>query len=316
MLNGYRNFILVNTMRDRELKEKTISIITPTYNRAKLLINCHKSLMNQTNKNFEWIIVDDGSTDNTSDTVSDFINKSPDMKIIYVKKENGGKHTALNESHKYINGDYVLLLDSDDTLVDNAVDTVLKEWAKYDNDPSVGNVVFQRGRSTSQPNAYCKNSSTPIDFNKKKLVMIYSSDFCEICRAQLFIKYPFPVFENEKFLAEGLLWAKIGSEAKYVYVNEVIYIGDYLDGGLTKSGRLLRIRNSLGGMENANIFLSAEYSCKTRIKQALLYDTYGFFSYRKVSKILNAHKNNKTIKALLIIPAFMLYRYWKYRYNL
>lgn len=112
-----------------------ITILTPTYNRAKLLQLCFDSLCAQTDFDFEWLIVDDGSTDNTEEVVNGFLtDKFP---VQYVKKQNGGKHTALNAAHPYINGQYVLILDSDDTLTADAVERIKRAWAGKENDRSV-----------------------------------------------------------------------------------------------------------------------------------------------------------------------------------
>ena len=118
-----------------------ITILTPTYNRAYTLKNAYDSLVRQTNKNFEWVIVDDGSTDDTKDLVNDFI-KEGNIQIKYFLKKNGGKHTALNYGIKRINTKYVLILDSDDYLKDDCVELVLKPWEKYDKDTSIGCLSF------------------------------------------------------------------------------------------------------------------------------------------------------------------------------
>ena len=81
-----------------------LSIVTPTFNRAKLLKNCFLSLQRQTNQDFEWIVVDDGSVDDTKAVVASFQEQAPEMRITYIYKENGGKHTALNASHPYLHG--------------------------------------------------------------------------------------------------------------------------------------------------------------------------------------------------------------------
>ena len=100
----------------------TLSIVTPTYNRGELLKRCFVSLLKQSDQDFEWIIVDDGSTDNTEEVVNGF---TADFPVKYVKKENGGKHTALNKSHAYIQGKYVVILDSDDYLYPNTIELLV-----------------------------------------------------------------------------------------------------------------------------------------------------------------------------------------------
>ena len=92
---------------------KCVSIITPSYNRANLLPKAYESLKKQTSKDFEWIVVDDGSKDNTDEVVQKFISENQ-IEIKFIKKENGGKHTAVNRGVKEACGELVLILDSDD----------------------------------------------------------------------------------------------------------------------------------------------------------------------------------------------------------
>ena len=103
-----------------------ITILTPTYNRAELLKSLFASLCSQTCFDFEWLIVDDGSTDDTSLVVKTF--KSDKFPIRYYLKENGGKHTALNYSHPYIKGELLFIVDSDDILTPDAINTINKNF--------------------------------------------------------------------------------------------------------------------------------------------------------------------------------------------
>ena len=100
----------------------TITVFTPTYNRAYILPKLYESLKKQTCMNFEWLIIDDGSTDDTSEVVKTF--KTDKFPILYYYKKNGGKHTAMNYSHPYINGDLLFIVDSDDVLTNDAIETI------------------------------------------------------------------------------------------------------------------------------------------------------------------------------------------------
>ena len=107
-----------------------VTILTPTFNRKDNLIKLYNSLLEQKNNNFEWVIVDDGSTDGTEMKVKEFI-KENKIKIIYYMKENGGKHTALNFGISKIDTDLTFIVDSDDWLKDNAIDEILSIHSKY-----------------------------------------------------------------------------------------------------------------------------------------------------------------------------------------
>ncbi len=175
-----------------------ITIVTATYNREQCLVECWKSLKAQTCTDFQWLIIDDGSTDNTKSVVDKFVVESPELCIDYVYKANGGKHTALNEAHKYIKGKYVMTLDSDDRLLPMAIELILKEWKKYDAQSDIGQIIFLRGYSENEPICYVKHENIPLDTLKEPRIGTRGRerDCCDTFRSSLFIKHPFPVFEG------------------------------------------------------------------------------------------------------------------------
>ena len=289
-----------------------VSVITPVYNRAELLNKCFKSLVDQTNYDFEWIIIDDGSTDNSLEVARSF---KADFPIKVITKKNGGKHTALNASHSYISGDYVLMLDSDDRLITSAVDDAIKGWEKYDNQEEIGIVTFLKGVDEQHPScmAFPEDEGNPVDIIRYQRKRISSNDACEIIRTELFIKYPFPVFEDEKFIAEGALWTRVGLTHKCVYINKVIYLADYLDGGLTKLGKPLRVHNPNGGMYTSNLGMNKKNFLKSRIKNGLLYNCYSFFA-KKSFKETFQQSDSKLLMCLCRPFGFALYLLWKKKY--
>lgn len=288
-----------------------LSIITPVYNRAELLKTCWESLARQTDKNFEWIVVDDGSTDGSAEMVKSL----PDagFPVIPVEKENGGKHTALNASHPYVRGKYVVILDSDDYLVDSAVARIREGWARYDENENIGIVTFLKGRAENEPSCAADDEGVPVDIMRYQRRYFYSGDCCEVIRTELFLKYPFPVFPGERFLSEGALWNRVSLTHKCVYINSVIYIADYLEGGLTKSGKPLRIRNPLGGMYTANLNMHPKNFLKRRIKYGILFGCYGCFAGMGPVQMLK-RSDNKLLAALTMPAGWMLYLYWKRKY--
>ncbi len=290
-----------------------LSIVTPTYNRAGYLQGCFASLLKQTDFRFEWIIVDDGSTDDTEAVVAKFRAEAPPFDITYVKKENGGKHTALNASHPYIRGKYVLMLDSDDVLTEDAAALVLKHWANWESHPEIGLVTFLKGADREHPNCYVKDENTPVDILSCPRICPISSDACEVIRTELFLRYPFPVFPGERFLSEGVLWNRVGITHQCVYINTVIYLCKYLEGGLTKSGRAMRIRNPRGGMCASNLNMSKRNRLMNRIKAGVLYTCYGCFA--KQSPIqMAAACDYKWIMWLCLPGGRLLFLRWKRKF--
>ena len=123
------------------MKYSMISVFTATYNRANELKELYKSLQNQTYKDFEWIIVDDGSVDNTKDIVEGFI-KNNDIKILYQYKENGGKMSAHNMGVDLASGDIFLSIDSDDCAVNDSLKLVAEKYEEIKDNDDIAGLAF------------------------------------------------------------------------------------------------------------------------------------------------------------------------------
>ena len=289
-----------------------LSILTPTYNRARYLQNCYNSLLQQSCMNFEWIVIDDGSTDSTDAVIKGFPQKL--FPINYLKKKNGGKHTALNYAHPFIRGKYILILDSDDTLTPDAVEQSLDAWSYYDADPTIGIVTLLKGRDREHPNCYAPDEGVPVDIMAYRRICPVSNDACEIIRSELFLQHPFPVFPGETFLSEGALWNRISFTHKCVYVNRVIYLCDYLEGGLTRSGRELRIQNPRGGMFTANMNMDQKNGLLRRLKNGTLFSCYGYFAGMSLRR-MKQDSDHRVLVQLCAPFGWTMYQIWKRKYT-
>lgn len=285
-----------------------ITILTPTYNRAKLLKPLYDSLCNQTSFDFEWLIVDDGSTDDTSEVVKTF--KTDKFPIFYYYKKNGGKHTAMNFSHPYINGDLLFLVDSDDVLTNDAIETIINDWIRFGKDKNIGvlsyTIKHKNGELISQGNVGGYYIDNDIDYRVNKNV---EGDRCEIVRSDIFKSIPMPTFEGERFMGEGWLWKKIALKYNTVYIDKAIYIAEYLPGGLTKSGRLFRMNNPCGMMENCKGFMIPQVCWKVRLKEVLLFGTYGFCANLSIIDIIKRSEYH-ILQSLMTPLSYCLFRYW------
>lgn len=289
-----------------------LSIVTPVYNRAELIKKCWKSLTCQIDKDFEWIVVDDGSTDGSADVIKSL--PGAGFPVVLVEKENGGKHTALNASHSYVRGKYVLILDSDDRLVESAVQQIREGWASFENDQEIGIVIFLKGSAEDTPSCIADDERLPVDIMRYQRRCFHSSDCCEVIRTELYLKYPFPVFEGEHFISEGALWNRVSFTHKCVYINRVLYLAEYLEGGLTKSGKSLRIRNPQGGMYTANLNANKKNFFRRRIKNGLLFTCYGCFAGLSLTEMLK--RTDHKLLMLCSLPAgWLLHLYWKRKYG-
>ena len=230
-----------------------------------------------------------------------------------LKKENGGKHTALNASHPHIRGRYVITLDSDDILADTAVADIVRAWDKYEDREDIGIVTFLKSTPDGTIFASVRDYDTPVDILTYPRTVNLGNDCCETIRAELFKKYPFPVFEGERFLSEGVLWSQVAKTHKGVYINNPIDLCEYLEGGLTQAGRALRIRNPRGGMLSASFGMDKKNSLRQRIKSGLLYTCYGHFAGMTPAQMAKQCPN-PGVMCLCLPFGWALYRYWKHKH--
>jgi glycosyltransferase involved in cell wall biosynthesis len=290
-----------------------LTVITPTYNRADLLTRCYESLVRQKNKNFEWLIVDDGSTDNTRTMVVNF-KKEKKIPIRYIYKENGGKHTALNRGVKEIQSELTLILDSDDYLMDDAVETIANYYSKYKNQNNICAFTFLK----IHPNGKSLSKKLPQDefvegYIECRINRHIGGDMAEVFYTHCLREFPFPEFKNEKFISEDVVWIKMSLKYKMVFISKPIYYADYLEGGLTFSGRPMKIKSPLGAMERAKMLMLKQCALSCRIKGILLYVSYGKFANKKFHEMLC--DCGHPFLFLLFSPfGYLLYFLWKRKY--
>ena len=290
-----------------------LTIITPTYNRADCLKACWDSLTVPTDKDFQWLVVDDGSTDATPEAIERIRADQVDIQVDYLQKENGGKHTALNAAHPLIQGKYVVVLDSDDRFVPEAVSLILRAWERYEGDTHVGRIIFLKGHTVNEPICYVKNENIPLDTLREPRIGVTGRDCCDTFRAELFRRHPFPVFEGERFIGEGSAFFGMELESKGVYINKVIYLCDYREDGLTKAGRKMRLQNPLGGMYNSKTYMHPRIPLKRRLEKGVLYNCYRKFAGVPFGKAL--HDNPyKALTLATCLPGNALYHYWNRKF--
>lgn len=290
-----------------------LTVLTPLYNRNDYIERLYYCLCSQTSKDFNWLVIDDGSSVSSEEKFSDFSQYS-DFSIKYIYKENGGKHTALNHSHQHLESDWVLILDSDDILTSDAVETVLSYIEKYGDDESIGILSFQRGSDKGTPFVKFNDTDTVSDHIQFRINENRPGDCCEVIRASVLKEFPFPVFVGEKYINESHLWIGSADRYKTVYIPKIIYICEYIDNGLTKSGRSFWRTCPKGGMHSQIVGLNKRCSLKYRIKRALLLHYYGRILNMKVSDICKDSGHPAFVR-LFTLPGFILYKRWEKKYN-
>lgn len=297
-----------------------ITVFTPTYNRAYKLRDLFDSLMQQTVKNFEWLIIDDGSSDNTKEIVDSF-NTENKFNIRYMYKNNEGKQIAMNEAADLAMGNWIFIVDSDDILKPYAVEKVIHYCMQIQNDEQFAGVAGLRGRkngevwSTSdiskvrKTNNLIHNSeyidATAIEYRYKHKIQ---GDRAEVIRTSLLKKYQFPKIVGENFIPEGYLWLKLASDGyKFRWFNQVIYITEYLNDGLTQNGRTLAKKNCKSHSMMDNLITSIrEIPIKDRLISAVNYYRYGLYSGARL-KILFKESKARYL-SIVAIPAAFLFK--------
>lgn len=290
-----------------------ITVLTPAYNRGKLLEKLYESLCAQDCKDFEWLIVDDGSTDDTSERVEQ-MKQTANFPIFYYKKENGGKHTALNYAYQFIRTPLTFIVDSDDSLTGDAVSYIDEIYKKYKNESDLCGFSFLRGK----PNGgYLSTSGVPQDGMKESYVdcrinRSIGGDMAEVWYTHCLKEYPFPEFQGEKFLGEDIVWVRMSEKYKMRFFNRVIYVSDYLEDGLTNNRRKHNIKSPNGCVVRAEAFLDSDSNIKAKIKAALQYQVYGRFARIDMIKMYR-ETGSKVLFLVGFLPAWILYVMWKTR---
>lgn len=214
-----------------------ITVFTPTYNRAYIINNLYQSLLAQTNFDFEWLVIDDGSTDETEQYFNSILLKENPFDITYVKQENGGKHRAINTGVKLAKGEVFLIVDSDDFLTKDAIEKVTCWVSGLDSSKKWAGVAGARGYDEKTYIGKVYGKSKFVDAkNTEREKFNLMGDKAEAYFTKVLREFPFPEIDGEKFLSEEVVWNRIAKEGYYIrWYKDIIYICDYLDDGLTKN---------------------------------------------------------------------------------
>ncbi|HFI0078725.1 glycosyltransferase family 2 protein [Streptococcus suis] len=219
-------------------------IVTTTYNRSEEMKRLFVSLQMQTCTDFEWLIIDDGSTDGTSDLVNQFIEKSK-FPITYIFKENGGKHTAYNRAITHMGtGGFHVIVDSDDWLAESAVATFLRDISLLLATDYIG-VVYPK---TSLKNKYTWLPRDVKTVNIPEIKFLYGLNIetCIVISNSATDNFQFPSFNNEKFLSEETFYYYLVAKGSFLPRSAEVYYFEYLEDGLTNNIFMLWKKNTKG----------------------------------------------------------------------
>ena len=257
-----------------------ITVFTPAYNRKNLLTRLYESLCKQTYKDFEWVIVDDGSTDGTKELSQTLAEREETFfPLRYFYQENGGKHRAINHGVREAQGELFLILDSDDTLPPNALERIAFYYQQIKDDSAFGGVCGYMAHHNGT--VIGKGCDIPVlDTNSIELRYKYhvEGDMLEVFRTSVLKEIPFPETKDEKFVPEVLVWNRIACKYKLRVFHEVVYNRDYLDGGLTDKIVKIRMNSPVASMMTYAELNSYDIPFLSKVKAAINYWRFRFCS--------------------------------------
>lgn len=254
-----------------------ITVFTPTYNRAYIIENLYRSLQRQTYRNFEWLIVDDGSTDNTEEVIEIWQKDNNDFPIRYYKKANGGKCRAINYGVDLAEGVLFFNVDSDDYLTDDALEKIAKWEEELPADKKYCGVVGNLGTSETET----PNTPWHEPYRDANLLERYA-EYCDhpidgerawVFYTEIQKKYKYPEFEGENFITPAVTWNRMAHDGYIVRIfDDIIWVYEYQPDGLTASGN----KRFLERPQGHGLWLreKAEFMNYSFIKKLKMYYSY------------------------------------------
>lgn len=205
-----------------------LTVFTPAYNRAHTLARTYESLLRQDCKDFIWLVIDDGSNDNTAKIVKKWQAKDNGFEIRYIYKENGGMHTAHNTAYENIDTELNVCIDSDDQMAEGATKKIVEKWNQVRNKGYAGLI----GLDADMNSGKIIGSGFPAGMTETTLAGYYSKggsgDKKLVYRTDIIKKYPpYPVFEGEKYIALAYKYRLIDQDYKMAVLNEILCDVEY-----------------------------------------------------------------------------------------
>lgn len=288
-----------------------VTIFTPTYNRVLLLKRLYKSLCNQDNMNFEWVVVDDGSVDDTREWIES-IKKQNIFPINYIYQKNSGKHVAFNRAILEAKGELFLCVDSDDFLANSSVvGQIILDWDKIRNDKRLAGIISLKSRLDGV--LLGKNFplnikyATPFELARKyhsygERNIIYRLDYLK--------EYSFPVFDDEKFCPDSFISDALSKKYYMWLKNTIDVVCEYQENGLSNSFSKIMKSNPKGFCIANMQIIDMENSFKDKMMNAI---RYWAFKYMAGDKVIKYEGKNKMLVRLCSLPGLLFYFYYKIR---
>lgn len=283
-----------------------ITVFTPTYNRAYILPRTYESIKKQHYSDFEWVIMDDGSVDNTMELVERW-QKEGTVTIKYYKQNNHGRFSAFNNAKKYFEGDLIAFLDSDDYFLDGSIQKLADTWNQIQEpEKCSGIIAYMETKGgdivgTGFPNGVIYETIYRL-YDKYRM----KGDKFLAFRNDLIQKYEYPIFENEKFGGDSILFNQINDEYPMYLLREKISFREYMEDSITNNLSKFHMNSQNGMREHYKDALRHERYSKIRILKHCI----GFVAFSKLTNrtfIQIIEETPKKLLTFLMYPIGILY---------
>lgn len=281
-----------------------LTIFTATYNRGYIIEKLYNSLKRQEEFNFEWLVIDDGSEDNTEQLFDKWKKEDNKFEIRYYKQENEGLIRTLNTGIKLAQGEYFSKIDSDDYLVDSYTENIFKWIETIKDEENIYGVSGIRGINENTP----IKGTWPLinkevgyidatDLERKNYNL--DADMSEAWKTEILRKYEFPVWEGEKFAPEQIVFFQIALDGyKIRWFPKIIQICIYQDDGLTKGSAKLEKENPMGYAMMYNHMLKYSGNIKFKLRTALQCNVLSIIGKNPLYIL----KSNAIIYSFIMLP--------------
>lgn len=286
---------------------KTLTIFTPAYNRAHTIGRTYESLLRQTSKDFEWLVIDDGSTDNTRELVEGWIAEKR-IQIRYIRQENQGMHGAHNTAYRNITTELNTCIDSDDFMPDDAVEKIISFWKESGSDRYAGLIGLDQ---TEDGNII--GTRFPEDLKETTLQNYYATggkgDKKLVYRTSVITKYPeYPLFEGERYVGLAYKYMLIDKDYKLLTINHPLVTVEYQLDGSSYNMYNQYWRNPKG----FSFFRKTEMQCAPTLKRRFVSCIHYVASsvIEKNGRFIS--ESPKKLMTLIATPLGLLW-YWRIR---
>lgn len=268
-----------------------ITVFTPTYNRAKLIHTLYESLQCQTFHDFEWLVVDDGSSDHTPELFESWTKEANAFPVRYYRQTNGGKCSAINKGLELARGELFFTVDSDDYLTDDALEKIARWESELPKDQKYCGLAGNLGTAPDKTSNRFFDAGF-LDGTALDRYTVADGERAMVFYTKIHREYQYPVFPGERFMTEAVAWNRMARDGyRMRFYNDIIWVYEYQADGLTNAGARLFLNNPAGyGLflkEKADIE-GASFLKRLHIWYAFTCELSGHHSCRQIAAYIGA----------------------------